>query len=459
MGDILRVALYVRVSTDEQAIHGYSLQAQEEELVRFAAENGYKIAGIYRDEGNSARMPALKRAKMQELLEDVEAGKIDRIIFIKLDRWFRNVPEYHKVQAILDKNNVPWQATMEDYSTATADGRLKVNIMLSIAENESDKTSERVKFVFNSKRQRKEYCFPGAIKPYGYMPQMIDGVKRCVKDPETQPIVEDFWEYTKNYGSIRKAGLFCNEKYGIKRCYKTWMCMSRKELYTGSFHGVEDYTEPYVSREDWERIMDSHTVIKKTQKPERIYLFTGLLRCPECGNTLKGSFKTYATDRTREYLSYRCNNGRLGLCTYRHSPTQNKVEKYLLTHVREELERFVSSTEVAPDANKKSSAKVIDAVKINEQLRRLNVIYMSGNISDQEYDHECKKLKTELEKAKKQEAETKPQDVSSLKEFLKTDFETIYKTLNKEDQRRMWRSIIQDINFDGKEIKSITFRT
>ena len=135
INQITRVALYPRVSTEEQVLHGYSLDTQETELVKYANEKGYKIVGIYRDEGFSARKPVLKRKVMQELLKDVEAGKIDMIIFTKLDRWFRSVGEYHKVQAVLDKNRVVWRTILEDYQTETADGRLKVNIMLSVAEN------------------------------------------------------------------------------------------------------------------------------------------------------------------------------------------------------------------------------------------------------------------------------------------------------------------------------------
>lgn len=459
MNDILRVALYIRVSTEEQAMHGYSLQAQEDELEKYATDKGFRITKIYRDEGNSARKPALKRPVMQELLADVEAGKIDQILFIKLDRWFRNVREYHKVQAVLDKYRVTWQATMEDYNTATADGRLKVNIMLSVAENESDRTSERIKFVFDAKRQRKEYCFTGAHRPYGYMPQVIDGVKRCVKDPEIEPIVQDFWDYVRNYGSIRKAGIYCNEKYGITRHYRTWMSMSRSELYTGTFYGVVDYCPAYIDRAAWEYIQDSHNTIKKTQRPDRVYLFTGLLRCPECGNTLKGTFKTYPNDRMKEFYSYRCNNGKLRTCTYRHNPTQNRIEKYLLANVRKELEALVLSAEVAQNEKKKRSAKAADTMKINEQMRRLNVIYMSGTISDEEYRQESKRLKTALEKAKVQEQEEKPMDVSSLKEFLATDFESIYKDLSMEDKRRLWRSVIKEIHFDGKDISEIIPRT
>ena len=86
----------------------------------------------------------MKRPVMLQLLEDVKAGKIDRILFTKLDRWVRNVREYHNVQDILEAHNVTWQATLEDYDTMSANGRLRVNIMLSVNESESDWDSERI---------------------------------------------------------------------------------------------------------------------------------------------------------------------------------------------------------------------------------------------------------------------------------------------------------------------------
>lgn len=174
---------------------------------------------------------------------------------------------------------------------------------------------------------------------------------------------------------------------------------------------------------------------------------------------MKGTFKTYPADRTKEFYSYKCNNAKLKTCAYHHQPSQNRVEKYLLANVRKELEAFILSAEAALSEKKKRGAKVIDTVKLNEQMRRLNVIYMAGSITDEEYDKENKKLKAAIEKAKKMEDETKPLDTAALKEFLSTDFEAIYKELGKEDQRRLWRSIIKEIRFDGKEVKEIIFRT
>ena len=191
---ITRAALYIRVSTEEQALHGYSLEAQEAALKQYAIDHDYKVVHIYHDEGFSARKPVMRRKVMQELLADVQAGKIDLILFTKLDRWFRNVHDYHQVQNILDKHGVAWKTILEDYQTATADGRLKVNIMLSVAENEADRTSERIKFVFDNKLRNGEYCFGGALAPYGYKAEVINGVRKLVKDPETESATAAFWE-------------------------------------------------------------------------------------------------------------------------------------------------------------------------------------------------------------------------------------------------------------------------
>ena len=455
--NILRVALYIRVSTEEQAVHGISLIAQEDSLCRYARERGYKVVGIYRDEGNSARKPVMKRPVMLQLLEDVRAGKIDRILFTKLDRWFRNVREYHNVQEVLEAHNVTWQATLEDYDTLSANGRLRVNIMLSVNESEADRDSERIKFVFEGKRQRREWCFTGGPGqwPYGYMPQEDeDGVKRCIKNPETASIVQDFWDYVVKYNSVRKAGMYCCEKYGITRNYRSWMVTAKNELYTGSFRGVADYCPSYISREDWERIILGHQIIKKTQSPDRVYLFTGLIRCPGCGNTMKATFKTYPNDRSLEYNGYRCNNAKLRTCTFRHQLSEKKIEQYLLENIVGEIESYITAAEIR-QKEKQRKPKIQDIMSLNEQLRRLNVIYIAGNISDEEYASETKRIKSAIEKAKQETEEQCIVNVEGLKSFLASDFLSVYDTLGKEDQRCMWRSLIEEIYIEGTNVTGI----
>ena len=444
---VLRVALYIRVSTEEQALFGGSLIAQEEALVQYAKENNMRVVKIYRDEGVSGGKPIFKRPALSEMLEDVKAGKIDLILFTKLDRYFRNVREYFKAQEILENNKCAWKAINENYDTITANGEMAVTMFLAIAEAERKRTSERIKFVFDSKRKRKELAFGGGTRPLGYKAERIDGILRLVKDPETEPIVQDFWDHVRKYNSVRLAGMFCNEKHGIARTYKSWMDLARTELYTGTHRGVEDYCPAYITHEEWEYLSQSNIPIKKTQRPDRIYLFTGLLRCPKCGGTLKATFKTYPGDRMKEYHMYRCNNRYLNTCGYRRAVSGLKLEKFLLQNIREELSNFVMSAEVAEEKKKKPSA-AMDIVKLTEQLRRLNVVYMGGNIPDDEYIAETTAIKKKIEQAREAEKEDRPPDLEVLKQFLNTDFEAIYKDLDPMDKRRMWRSIISEICFE-----------
>ena len=75
-----KAALYIRVSTDEQAKHGFSLGEQQHDLERYAAKHNYTVVDIYADEGNTARKSLGKRKELQRLLDDVRAGHVDIIL-------------------------------------------------------------------------------------------------------------------------------------------------------------------------------------------------------------------------------------------------------------------------------------------------------------------------------------------------------------------------------------------
>lgn len=454
---VLRAALYPRVSTEEQVLHGYSLDTQEEVLIQYANEHDYKIVGIYRDEGNSARKPVLRRKIMQQLLADVEAGKIDIIIFTKLDRWFRSVGEYHKVQAILDKNHVVWRTILEDYQIETADGRLKVNIMLSVAENEADRTSERIKFVFSGKIRHGEYCYGGSAHPFGYKPAIVDGVRRLVKDPETEEAAAAFWAKLLKYRSIRQAGREVNLEFGLHRAHKSWMYYVRNEVSTGEYKGVKNFCPAYISREDWESLQHPGNRVKSTQG-NRHYLFVGLIRCPVCGSTLKANYKTYPNDRTIEYYSYRCNNKALGYCTYGRQLSERKLEKYLLANIAEFLDEYAMQMEVKAAAPKKTRKK-IDVGKLREQLRRLNNIYIAGNIPDDEYNDQAATLRAAITAAENEAIQPEqPVDIGALRRLLGSGFREQYDTFTRQEKQRFWRSIIQEIRLNDNQVSQIIFK-
>ena len=454
---ILRAGLFERVSTEEQARFGYSIKAQIEALEEHCSKNRLKIVDHYCDEGVSAGKPYRKRPEMKRLLDDVQAGKIDIILFTKLDRWFRNVKEYFKVQEILDDHKVEWKAIWEDYDTTTANGRMAITIFLAIAQNEREKTSERIKAIFEAKRKNKESFFGWNSTPFGYIEQKDEnGITRLVKDPEVMDAMQAFWDIAVKYDNVNKAAKTINLEYGLTRAKNKWMELVKKEIYTGTYKSIDNYCPAYVSKEDWFKLQDRGVI--KQSKNDRVYLFTGLIRCPECKKKMSSKYckQTRADGTVKEYYSYRCPDKDVGLCKNTHSLSQLKMEKWLLDHLEGLLKKEIAEVEIAKAKPKAKPKSAIPALK--EKLRRLEIVYMAGNKSDADYISEQNELKAAIKKAE-EEAPIDPanKDVSHLKSVLETDFVSIYKTFDVEDKRRFWRSLVKEIHVKGNDIVSVDF--
>lgn len=452
---ILRAGLYERVSTEEQAKFGFSIKDQVEALTEYCEKNSIKIVDHYADEGVSGAKPPLKRPALHRLIEDVQAGKIDIILFTRLDRWFRSVKEYFKVQEILEKHGVQWKAIRENYDTTTANGQMAITIFLAVAQNERDKGAERVKAVLKSKRKNKEACFGGPHKPMGYMKQEDEnGIVRLVKDPEEEEMTQEFWNILVKKNNLSEAIRYMQDVHGVVKSPKTWTRIARSPFYCGMWDDIEDFCPAYVSMEDWAMIQETAERRRQDTRAKRTYLFSGMIRCPECDHILCGTYKTNTRNGKKyEYLSYRC-RFKFTVCTYKHSPSEKKVEKWLLKNLKGLIENEIAEAEAERAKPKPKPKNNLKALK--EKLRRLNVMYMAGNKSDEEYLKEDAELKLLIAKAES-EAPPPPRDLEPLKEILNTDFETIYKTFTQEEKRRFWRGIIKEIKFDDKAIVGVIF--
>ena len=184
-----RVAAYVRVSTQEQKLHGLSLDAQKMKLEQYAEEHNMRIVGWYVDEGVSGRKLIKRRPELQRMIHDAEEGKFDRIIFIKLDRFFRSVAEYHECMKRIAP--VIWTTTEEDYDLSTANGRMLVNMKLTIAEMEADQTGERIKIVNEYKVQTGQPLVGDQSQPFGFKNSVnpTTGRKNVIRDPDEEELV------------------------------------------------------------------------------------------------------------------------------------------------------------------------------------------------------------------------------------------------------------------------------
>lgn len=446
---VLRAALYERVSTTEQSMNGYSIDAQKDNLEEHAKKNNMKIVGHYTDAGISGTKPPLKRPDLKRLLDDVEAGKVDIILFTKLDRWFRSVKEYFKVQEILDTYGVQWRAIHENYDTTTANGQMAITMFLAIAQNERDRTAERIKVVLDHKRKNKEACFGGNAIPLGYKKEAdINGVMRLVKDPDTRQAVEEFWDIMIKTNNLNKAIRHMVNAYGINKDWKSWMRMTRSDFYCGIHRGVQDYCEPYVSPEDFLALHEKRP--QKATPTGRIYLLRGLIRCPECGQKLCGDADTR---KNKVYKTYRCAYRARG-CSNHGSYSELKLMKQLVNGLDGYLREEIAAAEIElakPRPKPKTNIK-----ELKEKQRRLTVAYMAGNKTDKEYLQEDAELKSLIAKAEKT-APPEPRNIQPLKDLLESDFKSIYESLTEEEKQLFWTKLIKEIKLDGKQIKRVIF--
>lgn len=436
----LKIACLVRVSTEEQAKYGFSVDAQKAALDYWVKSNGHSVAGWYIDEGVSARKKVKNRPALQRLLADIQnGGEIDLIIFTKLDRYFRSVSEYHETQKILELHGVHWKAIEEDYDTTTTDGRFKINIMLSIAEQEADRTSDRIKFI-NAHKIKKRQAINGKLA-HGYTIHTDDeGIKRVVIDDTKADYVREIFDYFLQYNSISKTTKYINTEKGLTLHYNTVKRILKNPFYTGVYYGVEDYCPAYISKDTHAQILEIlKTRHVKHRRTNRVYLFSGLLRCPNCGLKMSGMIGKILKKTGEETIFYRCPNYQKNKsCDFNRSINERLLEAWLKKKITPELERFVAEI----DLDQPAAAPVGDRLEISAEMERLNYMFEKNRLSLADYDKKYSALEKRLEAL---DAAPASVDLSRVRDFLNSDILDIYDALPREDKRAAWRQIIDNI--------------
>lgn len=201
---VMYVACYVRVSTDEQAKYGFSIQAQIDALNKYCKEHSYKCE-FFIDEGFSAS--SMKRPGLKRMLSRIK--EFDMILFTKLDRLSRNVLDANTINKLLIENQCTMKAIDEDdIDTSTADGTFIFNLKVSLAQREIGKTSERIKFVFQNKREKGEITC--GTKKYGY--DIVDK-KYVVNENEAENIRNLYKYFISVNGDLKKTYLYFIEHF------------------------------------------------------------------------------------------------------------------------------------------------------------------------------------------------------------------------------------------------------
>lgn len=439
MNEIKRAAGYIRVSTAEQSTKGLSIETQIAEIEAYAKAHNMKLEDIYIDRGITARKSLEKRIDFMRLMHDVQSGKINHIIVLRLDRFFRNVYDYHKMMnEYLTPNNCDWSAVKESYTTETTNGRLMINLRLSIAEQECDTDSDRIKDVFEN-RVKNGYAITGS-QPFGFT--IKD--RKVVIDEDKRAIMNDLIDYLELSSSLRKLLIYARDTYGIHFSYQALARLFRNPLLYGSYRDNDNYCEGYISKERFDnirRLIESNIRVRNNNHS---YIFTGLIVCNECGFHMCGS-------HYRGYSYYKCGTRLVYKnCDNKGSGNEKHIESYLLDNIKALLSKYVASLKEIEENFKpvKSNKKIIE-----KKLQKLNDLYVNDFIDMDKYKQEYDLLQSQII----DEPEEKKKDLTAIKKFLDGDFLESYPTLTTMEKQAFWRSIIKEIRLYKREVVNVVF--
>ena len=306
-----KCGVYMRVSTEDRAREGFSLPEQKERLEAYCKFKGFVIKDYYTDAGISAKTGNY-RPEFERLKEDIKSKKINTIIALKQDRITRSIFDWEELMRFLEENDAYLDCVNDDINTTNANGKMVSRILMSVSQQEIERTSERTKV-----------GLAGAIKqghiphqaPLGYKHEN----KKLVPDPLTKDIVIKIYNLYFEGKSYYNIATIFNEEQVLGRT--NWkdtgiLRIIANEVYKGDYvHGkrtknptyYKDVVEPIISKEMWESCQVQKKKNQKNYMRTQTYIFLQKLRCPKCGRILAGG-ASHKIKADKWYFYYRCEN-------------------------------------------------------------------------------------------------------------------------------------------------------
>lgn len=451
MDDVKKVCgLYMRVSTEDQAREAFSLPEQKERLEAYCKFKGFVIKDYYTDAGISAKTGNY-RPEFERLKEDIKSKKINTIIALKQDRITRSIFDWEELMRFLEENDAYLDCVNDDINTTNANGKMVSRILMSVSQQEIERTSERTKV-----------GLAGAIKqghiphqaPLGYKHEN----KKLVIDHLTKDVVIRIFElYHKGMSYQKISTLFNKEQVLGKTNWRdsSIVAILENEIYKGDFvHGkrtkhptyYENVVEPIVSKEMWEECQVQKKKNSKSYQRTLTYLFLQKLRCPKCNRILGG--KATQKKNGNIYYYYYCHDCKINF-------KESLVEEYFNDFVNELVEYdsvvnqfFLPMIKQRFDEPQEELKKDINKQK--DKLERIKRAYINGVFNLEEYNDERKLVESSLEKLQNELDEATscetlnftPQDI-----LLKRDIDYINKVkLEKEykERTKTWKDYTRE---------------
>ena len=504
------IAIYCRVSTEEQSENGYSIDEQERLLEEWCKKMGYVIYKCYSDRGISGKnikdRPALK-----ELLSDAKAGKFDMVISWKINRVSRKLEDVLKIVNLLEKNNITFKSYSEPFETDTPAGRMQFQMMALIGEFERGTIAQNVKMGMIAKAKSGNWC-GGRVLGYDLVPnnspeeEKKGKNKLKINEKEAEIVRFIFNEYSKGKGykaitnQINKLGyktkkgndfsvgsirdiltnpVYIGEiRYNVRQ---NWSEKRRRNINPNPIR-VKGKHEAIIDRELWDKVQ--LILESKKGKPSRIYdgeyPLTGILRCPKCGAgmVISRTTNTLADGSKKRIAYYCCGNWKNKGTSVCNSNTirVDKANEYVFKKIEELVSNEAMIKAVVKNINKERKDKVKPAKrllgdidkeleKLDKRKRKIFEAYEDDILTKEEFQTRKNELNEKiriLEEEKKPLLNTISEEVSEeipyefIKDILMNFSKILNSSVSREQQKKLLHMIISEITMnESREIESI----
>ena len=469
----MNVALYSRVSTQEQAVNGHSIDEQILRMQNFCAAMKWDVYKVYTDAGFSGankNRPALQQMKKKK-------KKIDKVLVYKLDRLSRSQKDtLELIEDVFLKNGVDFVSMSENFDTSTPFGRAMIGVLAVFAQLEREQIKERM-LMGKYARAKQGLFYGSSVVPIGY--DYIDG-SLIANDFEKMQVqmIFDLAEKGKSPPAIAKE---LNEK-GFSHRYGSWRDLSVRRVLTSRIYlgelkfGKKWYSaphEPLIDQRQFDCVQsimqdrsERHMKFNSRAGKATSYL-GGFLYCGCCGGKyVKNTARKKANGQVYEYEYFYCysrlkRDSRL----VKNPDCKNKVWRVdeLTKLVFGEIRKLALDpdyiADVQSDRVEDERPKIISSEigKIDDQLSRLLDLYTVGHIpleilQEKIADQKDRKDRLELELQDIEAEKTKKLSVAETQQIVRT-FDDVLDRGSLDEVRSVISSLIEKIELNGEAVK------
>lgn len=404
----MRALIYCRVSTDEQAEHGYSLASQAAMTRERAETDGLVVAETYIDDGYSGA--TTDRPGLQALLADMSRG--DTIYCYRLDRLSRDVEHMAAIMRLCQKQGVAVKPLVGAADLGSSLGRAFVNIQSVFAQLERETIAERVTV---GMRRRVASGKPYSRPPVGY----VNGGTEWRIDPDGAQIVRRMAQLRlSGMGFHRIADTLEQEGIAPLPGARNWIASTVQRILTNPVYGgqvrygdvrVDLPVEPILDPDTWHQLQTLNQARAFSRsRCGSPYLLSGLLWC-DCGYRMAAhqhSSLNRKTGRRHRYNAYRCNSS-TGPSGTAHTNLIAAGKLDLLVLARLDAMAAGSAAVVIPAPTDPRPASNARLQALDAELDNLEAALLQGRITGERYD----KHKARIETARREVAQRAVVDV------------------------------------------------